>query len=676
MSEPTPEDLLTLLQGHGFLSALQARQPGGGAAARSGDTRALTHELVERNWITSYQANQLLQGHGAGLILGPYRILDMVGEGGMGQVFKAHHPGLDRLVALKIIPRDSVSNPVAVERFRREVRAVAKLSHPNIVTAFDTGQSGKTHYLAMEYLDGIDLARLVQQSGPLPVRNACQYVRQAAMGLQHAHERGLVHRDIKPSNLMVIRSGPDEPPVVKILDFGLARVQSEAPRGGRLTELGTFVGTMAYMAPEQAANARTADIRADIYSLGCSLYYLLTGDAPLGGSGVVDRNGGVMGGTPSVRKSRPEVSHALERVLLKMMASDPADRFQTPGEVALALEPHTRDEKQMRPPPVADRPPVPIPAAPARSPWDFHREGGSGVRRPPRRAIPGWIWLAGCAAAVVVVAVLLVLLVRNGLKPMDSEGNADSQTLSLVVPSATVLPGLLAYWPFEEGEGDSPADVVEGVRGRGHNIEWVDGVRGKAIRVKGKGSHFDFSDHPRLNFAAGADFTFCVWVRTRQRDGTLVSNRARADETPVIDLQLGSGVPRVRVGQRGGDPIALIPERKVTDGTWHHVAITQHGADLALALHLDGMLEIIWRLPRGNPVPANLRGHGIPTDLRALGAELYWQQRDPDWQERYEGGPRPPEMAYFVGDFDEFCVFGRVLSNAEIRTLAGKKAAE
>jgi serine/threonine-protein kinase len=422
MSETTPAELLTFLQDHGFLSAPQAQQAGAGAAAKSGDSRALARELVERNWITSYQANQILQGRGAGLVLGPYYVLDKLGEGGMGQVFKAHHVGMDRLVALKVIPREFVANHVAVERFRREVRAVAKLSHPNIVTAFDVGQSGETHYLAMEYLDGIDLARLVQQSGPLPVLNACQYVRQAAVGLQHAHERGLVHRDIKPGNLMVVRPGPDEPPVVKILDFGLARVESEAPQAVHLTQLGKVVGTVDYIAPEQAANARTADIRADIYSLGCTLFYLLTGKPPFSGNSAVEKIGArALGEAPSVRKSRPDVSPALERVVARMMARDPAERYQTPGEVAKALELHTRDEKQGRAaPPAADRPAAPE-TAPVRSPWDFDRGEDGGGRRPRSRGVPGWVWLAGCAATVVV-GVVVVLAVRNGSKPTPPGG--------------------------------------------------------------------------------------------------------------------------------------------------------------------------------------------------------------------------------------------------------------
>jgi serine/threonine protein kinase/N-acetylneuraminic acid mutarotase len=342
MSIPSPAELLTFLQEHGFLTTAQVQQVGGGDGTKPADARPLARELVDRDWLTPFQANQLLLGRGEELLLGPYRILDRLGEGGMGQVFKAHHVSMDRTIALKIIAKDRVSDRVAVARFYREVRAVAKLSHPNIVTAFEVNQIGETHLLAMEYVGGIDLARLVRQSGPLSIPNACEYIRQAAVGLQHAHEKGLVHRDIKPGNLIVARPNPDEPPVVKILDFGLARFESESAQAERLTQLGKIVGTVDYIAPEQAQNARTADIRADIYSLGCSLFYLLTGQPPFAGEDAVEKIGArVLGDAPSVRGGRPEVSPALELVLAKMMARNPADRYQTPGEVAKALEPHT-----------------------------------------------------------------------------------------------------------------------------------------------------------------------------------------------------------------------------------------------------------------------------------------------------------------------------------------------
>jgi serine/threonine-protein kinase len=349
MPDSTSTALLAFLQKHGFLTRRQVQELGRINGTMFADTRLLIRELVGRDWLTAYQANQLLQERGRELLLGPYRLLDRLGEGGMGQVFKAHHNNMDRVVALKIIPKDRVSDPVAVSRFYREVRAVAKLSHPTIVTAFEVNQAGETHYLAMEFVDGIDLARLVQQSGPLAILQACDYIRQAAVGLQHAHEKGLVHRDIKPGNLMVTRPCPDEPPLIKILDFGLARFESESDRSVRLTQLGNIVGTVDYIAPEQAQNPRTADIRADIYSLGCSLFYLLTGNPPFSGDDAVEKIAArVDGDVPPVRKSRPEVSPILERILVKMTARNPANRYQTPGEVAKTLQLYIVKNKQAR----------------------------------------------------------------------------------------------------------------------------------------------------------------------------------------------------------------------------------------------------------------------------------------------------------------------------------------
>jgi serine/threonine protein kinase len=192
MSISTPAELLAFLKENGFLSPTQAQQLGGDT--EFADARALARELIDRNWLTPYQVNQLLLGRGPELLLGHYRILDRLGEGGMGQVFKAHHVSMDRVIALKIITKDRVSDPTALGRFNREVRAVAKLSHPNIVIAFEVNQVGQTPFLAMEYVEGIDLAKLVQQSGPLSIPRACEYTRQAAVGLQHAHELTGVRR--------------------------------------------------------------------------------------------------------------------------------------------------------------------------------------------------------------------------------------------------------------------------------------------------------------------------------------------------------------------------------------------------------------------------------------------------------------------------------------------------
>ncbi len=231
-----------------------------------------------------------------------YHILGVLGTGGMGTVFQARHLLMDREVALKVVNRVLVDSPTLVERFRREVKSAGRLNHPNIVTAHDADEAGGWHFLVMEYVPGISLAHLVGEHGPLPVTEACDYARQAALGLEHAYECGMVHRDIKPQNLMLTPAGQ-----VKILDFGLSRLgdgvaagpQSAgltAPGGNptglgaaSLTQAGCVMGTPDYIAPEQVRDAHAADIRADIYSLGCTLYHLLAGQPPFFGATDFDK---------------------------------------------------------------------------------------------------------------------------------------------------------------------------------------------------------------------------------------------------------------------------------------------------------------------------------------------------------------------------------------------------
>jgi serine/threonine protein kinase len=213
-----------------------------------------------------------------------YRVLALVGQGGMGAVYKAEHRRMERLVALKVINPALLRNPNTVSRFQQEVRAAAKLTHPNIVTAYDADQAGELRFLVMEFVEGQTLADVVRDRGALPVAEACEYARQGALGLQHLHESGLIHRDVKPHNLMLTPGG-----VIKLLDCGLVRIAAdteaeqlagECPLNPSLTVAGAVMGTADYIAPEQIADSRTADIRADIYSLGCTLFHLLAGRPP------------------------------------------------------------------------------------------------------------------------------------------------------------------------------------------------------------------------------------------------------------------------------------------------------------------------------------------------------------------------------------------------------------
>jgi len=262
-----------------------------------------------------------------------YRILELLGSGGMGRVFKAEHRLMERLVALKVINRNFMDNPAAVERFRREVKTAARLSHPNIVAAFDAEQVQDCHFLVMEFVEGQSLDRFVQQRGRLPVAEACDYIRQAALGLQHAWERGMVHRDIKPQNLMRTPDGR-----IKVLDFGLARFLAEGKSGSGLTQFGVVMGTPDYIAPEQAHDSRAADTRSDIYSLGCTFYYLLTGRVPFPEGSMLQKLMAHVekAPTPLVRL-RSDVPPAVAGIVERMMAKDPARRYQTPAEVAREL---------------------------------------------------------------------------------------------------------------------------------------------------------------------------------------------------------------------------------------------------------------------------------------------------------------------------------------------------
>jgi Leucine-rich repeat (LRR) protein len=274
-----------------------------------------------------------------------YRVLGLIGEGGMGSVYRAEHRRMERLVALKVIRPGLMCHPDTVRRFHQEARAAARLHHANIVTAFDADQAGGLHFLVMEYVQGTNLAGRVRRHGPLPISAACTYVRQAALGLQHAHEQGMVHRDIKPHNLMIAESGRSA--IVKILDFGLARlprISEGVPAGsaasGPLTGVGTVMGTADYIAPEQAADPSTADIRADIYALGCTLFHLLTGRPPFPDGTVAEKlDRHASSPLPALNALRPEAPAELAAVLERMTAKVPADRYATPAEVAEALAP-------------------------------------------------------------------------------------------------------------------------------------------------------------------------------------------------------------------------------------------------------------------------------------------------------------------------------------------------
>lgn len=274
--------------------------------------------------------------------IGPYELLEKLGEGGMGAVYKALHSSLEKIVALKILSKDRL-NPQAISRFKREMKAVGKLDHPNIVRATDAGEASGDHFLVMEYVEGIDLAELLRRVGPLAAADACELARQTAVGLQHAHQRGLVHRDIKPSNIMLAWSD-EHAPTVKILDMGLALLsEPAAAMSGELTATGQLMGTLEYMSPEQSLDTHQVDIRADIYSLGATLHKLLCGKAPFSGERFNTAGKFLVAlateTPPSIRTQRNDLPKDLVAIVDRMLARDPAERPATPAEVVQALAP-------------------------------------------------------------------------------------------------------------------------------------------------------------------------------------------------------------------------------------------------------------------------------------------------------------------------------------------------
>ena len=398
MAELTPEQLFEVLERSGLLAPSDLarvrwylERP-----ERPGAVK-IAQWLVKKNYVTIWQAERLLGGNTTFFLAGVYQFIDQIAEGAMGVVFKATHTVMGRTVAVKVLSKARLSHPNAVARFHREVQAMAALGHPNIVTAFDAGQIGRTYYLVMEYIDGTDLNDWLEKYDRLPIPWACEFIRQAALGLDHAHQQGMVHRDIKPANLMVAWNEDEKRPVVKVLDLGLATAfgdmvdeidaardtlrdavheairQSEASHtegnalddasGGvlrdaegnaeddafdefsdtQLTQAGTILGTPDYLAPEQVLRLDSVDARADVFALGCTLFKLLTGHLPYSGPDLMGKLEARVSPTapPAVRLRtlRSDADEELESIVAKMLERDPDRRYRTAAEVALALAP-------------------------------------------------------------------------------------------------------------------------------------------------------------------------------------------------------------------------------------------------------------------------------------------------------------------------------------------------
>lgn len=297
------------------------------------DPELLANALIDQDLLTPWHTEKLLEGKYKGFFLGKYRLLGHLGTGGMSSVYLAEHVLMQRRVAIKVLPKSRVDDSSYLGRFRLEAKAAAQLDHPNIVRAYDIDDDNGTHYLVMEYVAGRDLQQIVKDEGLPTLDKAVKYISQAAEGLDHAHENGLIHRDIKPANLLF-----DDKGVVKILDMGLARFDNDDTASLTIAHEENVLGTADYLSPEQARNSHDVDARADIYSLGCTLYFLLTGHAPFPEGTLAQRIAKHQTEMPrDIREDRPDCPQSLVNICKKMMLKKPENRFQTAREVASVL---------------------------------------------------------------------------------------------------------------------------------------------------------------------------------------------------------------------------------------------------------------------------------------------------------------------------------------------------
>lgn len=338
MAEPvhTIADFLSVVRKSGLLNEDQLAQATSAWTDRTLDLpEELPQALIDAGLLTAWQVKQLRKGKHKGFMLGKYKLLGLLGSGGMSSVYLAENPTIGRKVAIKVLPVSRVEQTSFLARFEREARVAFHLGHQNIARAFDKEQAGSIHFIVMEYVEGIDLYSKVKNEGPLDIRDAADYMRQAALGLHYAHEEGLVHRDIKPANLILDRKG-----AIKILDLGLA-LEDDGDDEASLTKAydEKVLGTADYLAPEQARDSHKADRRSDIYSLGCTLYYILVGHAPFAQGKLAERiQAHLNKPPPNILEGRSDVPPALAELYFRMLAKSPEARPQTAQEVADTLD--------------------------------------------------------------------------------------------------------------------------------------------------------------------------------------------------------------------------------------------------------------------------------------------------------------------------------------------------
>ncbi|MBL8850398.1 MAG: serine/threonine protein kinase [Planctomycetaceae bacterium] len=402
-----------------------------------------------------------------GTQLGPNVLLEKLGQGGMGAVYKARHQHLDKLVAIKILPAQFTQHPEFVSRFRREMRAVGKIDHPHIVRAMDAGEINGVHYLTMEYVDGRDLSQVVREKGPISVTSACKAIRQAALALGAAHEAGLVHRDVKPSNLLVSKSGQ-----IKLLDLGLARLGEDAAAATEVTAAGQSFGTPDYMAPEQWADSHSADARADLYALGCTLFFLLIGRAPYGDDQhrhpLNKMSGHCREPIPDLKAARDDVPDGVVAIYQKLMAKNPDDRFQSATELVTAMSAFTsgKSPPEAQPPRGVDRAaalPADRTSVPQETDVAFPPLDDQGASASPARRSSGSKPSNATKVAVITLAVVVLVgggLVLSSILRSPVTGRAEPAIASEAVVAATEIADAAPVNPEPPPAEPAPVEAV------------------------------------------------------------------------------------------------------------------------------------------------------------------------------------------------------------------------
>jgi serine/threonine protein kinase len=419
------------------------------------DAQELADRLIDEQVLTNYQAGVLLARKNSPLVLDRYIVLDVLGAGGMGLVYKALHRSMERVVALKVLPRHAVDSPAKVQRFRREIKAAAKLTHPNIVAAYDANEADGVCFLVVEYVAGEDLKKTVLENGPLSVDDATNIIYLIASALGEAHRQDIIHRDVKPSNILLSDDG-----VPKLLDLGLARVKATVSQesSNQLTREGLAMGTAAYMSPEQARDPRHVDARADIYSLGCTLYFLLVGRP------VFERTSSLETilahleeKSPTLLDADADVPPELERVFQKMIAKRPADRYANVQQVCDALVAHALVEPQLV------------------SSSSIHHSfaGAAGGKKNGWRAALRW---AGMLAAVVAVVAVTLLVIDTVKPPRDDRDVAEW--------AASQGGAVTAETPFGTHTIDDPTDLPTDVAADAFRVVGLE-LDGRQLRESG-----------------------------------------------------------------------------------------------------------------------------------------------------------------------------------------------